>query len=424
MKHKGYLFGIGGLLSIVAVAVAGFNATGGISISSIIHRLNSNDPRNYSATISRETGTLVTRLSDYNYTSTVTSGGTTFYLRNVNGTTISLESSYVAIMPGTTDSPSKDPEITFTTGNASATNESLFEFQHISSISMTSDKTSRNLDVYTSSDGSSWTSAGTIASAGGTNTSVDGAKYVKITYSGMWPAYINTLTINYSCSNSPSPVVVKTLNSISVTGATTEYTVGDEFDFDGTVTATYSDESVATVSPTSVTKPDMSSAGEKTITVSYTEGGITRSDEYVINVSEEGEDTFQYTIYSYRVEIGTGGVYHYLYSFTFNQDGTATYTRKTTNGTFPNGAITASMNLKFTINESNVITLTFVNFGTKQTTSGTGTTTNSDYSNLRISSSTPVANTTKITGNYANGVFSVTLYNYSSQNTDATNFSR
>ena len=83
-----------------------------------------------------------------------------------------------------------------------------------------------------------------------------------------------------------SSVATKELDSISVTGATTSYFVGDAFSFDGTVTATYDDESIATVSPTSVSSPDMSTAGNKTVTVTYTEGGVTKTTTYTINVQE------------------------------------------------------------------------------------------------------------------------------------------
>lgn len=90
-----------------------------------------------------------------------------------------------------------------------------------------------------------------------------------------------------------SDVIVKTLKSIAVGGMTTSYEVGDAFSFDGTCTATYSvtkndvpqaDEG-ETVTPTEVTSPDMSTSGNKTITVSYTEDAITKTTTYDITVS-------------------------------------------------------------------------------------------------------------------------------------------
>ena len=60
------------------------------------------------------------------------------------------------------------------------------------------------------------------------------------------------------------------LESISWTGYTTAYTVGDAFKKDGTVTAKYSDGSTEDVSSAaSFSTPDMSTAGTKTVTVSY-----------------------------------------------------------------------------------------------------------------------------------------------------------
>ncbi len=74
------------------------------------------------------------------------------------------------------------------------------------------------------------------------------------------------------------------LTGITVSGQTTSYNVGDEFSFDGTCTATYSNKSTATVTPTSVTNPNMNTSGTKTIYVSYSEGGITKSTSYLIYV--------------------------------------------------------------------------------------------------------------------------------------------
>lgn len=83
----------------------------------------------------------------------------------------------------------------------------------------------------------------------------------------------------------PAPEA-KTLVSIAVSGYTETYTVGDTFEFDGTVTATYDDESTATVTPTSVSTPDMTTEGTKEITISYTEADVTVSAKYEIEVVE------------------------------------------------------------------------------------------------------------------------------------------
>ena len=75
------------------------------------------------------------------------------------------------------------------------------------------------------------------------------------------------------------------LKSIELSGYTTKYSVGDEFSFDGTVTANYTTKpSQVITSGYSVSAPDMSTAGEKTVTVSYTEGDITKTASYKIQV--------------------------------------------------------------------------------------------------------------------------------------------
>ena len=95
---------------------------------------------------------------------------------------------------------------------------------------------------------------------------------------------IKTIKIN------PEPV---TLSSISISGQTTSFTVGDTFSFGGTVTAHYSDERTANVTTSaSFTGYDLSSAGNQTVTVSYTEGNITRTTTYDITVNENGGGSF------------------------------------------------------------------------------------------------------------------------------------
>lgn len=84
-------------------------------------------------------------------------------------------------------------------------------------------------------------------------------------------------------ADNPLPVE---LSSIAVSGTTTSYEINDSFEFDGTVTATYNDGSTKAVTPTEVSEPDMSAAGSQTVTVSYTEGTITKTAEYTINITD------------------------------------------------------------------------------------------------------------------------------------------
>lgn len=83
-----------------------------------------------------------------------------------------------------------------------------------------------------------------------------------------------------------TPPVVATLVSIAVSGQKTVFTVGDTFVFDGKVTATYSDGSTKDVTASAdVSTPDLSTAGTKEVTVTYTEGSVTRNTKYDITVN-------------------------------------------------------------------------------------------------------------------------------------------
>ena len=76
--------------------------------------------------------------------------------------------------------------------------------------------------------------------------------------------------------------------SLNTSGATTSFTVGDAFTSEGlVVTASYEEGGCSnrTVTPTSVSSPDMSSTGNKSVTVTYTESGVTKSKTYNITVN-------------------------------------------------------------------------------------------------------------------------------------------
>lgn len=89
----------------------------------------------------------------------------------------------------------------------------------------------------------------------------------------------------------------KALSSISVSGQTTIFTQGDAFSFGGTVTATYNDETTADVTASATfTGYDMSSPGDQTVTVSYTESGVTKTTTYTITVNAAGSEAIVYTL--------------------------------------------------------------------------------------------------------------------------------
>lgn len=83
----------------------------------------------------------------------------------------------------------------------------------------------------------------------------------------------------------PETPEVVTLKSIAVSGQKTAYNVGDAF-VKPTVTATYSDESTKTVTDAAVFNGyDLSAAGTQTVTVQYTEEGVTVNTTYSITVT-------------------------------------------------------------------------------------------------------------------------------------------
>lgn len=113
----------------------------------------------------------------------------------------------------------------------------------------------------------------------------------------------------------------RTLSSISVSKYTSSYFVNDTFSFDGEVTALFSDGSEKVVTPTSVSTPDLSTAGEKTITITYECDYGSASTTYTINV-----------IAIAATSISTSGqTTNYIVGDTFSYDGTCTATMN--NGT-------------------------------------------------------------------------------------------
>lgn len=84
------------------------------------------------------------------------------------------------------------------------------------------------------------------------------------------------------------------LASIAVDGATTDFIINSEFVFNGTVTATYEDQTTKDVTAKATfSNPDMTTAGTQEVTVSYTEDEVTKTATYSINVREPETVTFR-----------------------------------------------------------------------------------------------------------------------------------
>ena len=83
------------------------------------------------------------------------------------------------------------------------------------------------------------------------------------------------------------------LSAIAVSNSKTEYAPGDSFDASVlTVTATYTNGAAKALSAGSytVTAPDLSTTGEKTGSVRYTEGGVAKTASFTVTVAEKAED--------------------------------------------------------------------------------------------------------------------------------------
>lgn len=106
----------------------------------------------------------------------------------------------------------------------------------------------------------------------------------------LWDMIIFGVDTEDAEDENATPVITKTLASIAITTAPTKvaYAVGESFVADGmVVTATYSDDSTDVLAANAYTyAPDGELSAEDTeITVSYTEGGVTKTATQAITVS-------------------------------------------------------------------------------------------------------------------------------------------
>ena len=127
---------------------------------------------------------------------------------------------------------------------------------------------------YSDGDHEDVTSSATFSGYNLTNT---GNQTVTVSYT-----YKNTTkTQTYNITVSPG-----TLSSIAVSGQTTVYQKNASFSFDGVCTATFANNYQKTVIPTSVSSIDMSTGGNKIVTISYTYNGKTKTTTYEITVND------------------------------------------------------------------------------------------------------------------------------------------
>ena len=103
-------------------------------------------------------------------------------------------------------------------------------------------------------------------------------------------------------ADNPLPVE---LTSISVSGHKTSFTEGETFEFGGTVTANYNDGSTKDVTNSAVvTEPNMVNGAE--VTVSYTEGTVTKTFNYNITVKAASQGGGAYSVIKSVADLSAG----------------------------------------------------------------------------------------------------------------------
>lgn len=162
-------------------------------------------------------------------------------------------------------------------------------------ITVSAAKTLSSITIsgYTTSftEGDAFTFGGTVTAHYSDSSSEDVTSSSTFTGYNMTNVGNQTVTVSYVHKGTMKTqaygitVSAGTLSSISVSGMTTEYVKNASFTFDGTCTATFENGYQKAVTPTSVSSPDMTTGGNKTVTVSYTYNGKTKSTNYTIIVN-------------------------------------------------------------------------------------------------------------------------------------------
>lgn len=128
---------------------------------------------------------------------------------------------------------------------------------------------------------STWSNATAVAS-GSTITVTPANGYTPISVTIGTATRFTSITVYGSYDEDYVP---PTLESIAVSNPTTEFRQNDDFAFGGVVTATYSDESTAVVTTAATFSGyDLATVGTQTVTVTYTEGEVTATTTYEIEV--------------------------------------------------------------------------------------------------------------------------------------------
>lgn len=129
-----------------------------------------------------------------------------------------------------------------------------------------------------------------------------------VTKNPIW-VYEKTEGATYSEWTTGAEVVLRTLESIALSGEyPTVFEVGDRFSHEGmVVTATYDDATTKVVTSKAKFEVNMAQVGEQTVTVSYTEGEVTKTATYTITIKKKSARA--YTLVTSQDDIVDGGEY-------------------------------------------------------------------------------------------------------------------
>ena len=277
------------LISVFVMAVTILFGGGKISLSPLLVRGSSSEPVFGSITWNKNSAHTNTDYQNYN-----------FYEKTGKGTGIYLYSysrwEPLSFSNNIFDSSSSNSDFGIYITSEAGNKNSLFDFQRITAVTLvtgsnTYTDSSNGFKVYVnglSEDPYIKTNIAASTSYRITTQVANGTSLVIKPILVSDVLSFTSITIEYTCFAGGLPTE-KTLSSISISDQATEFSVGDPFVFGGVVTANYNDATTSVVTGSAVIDSsgvDMSSEGEYTVNVYYTESGVTKSDSYTIVVSE------------------------------------------------------------------------------------------------------------------------------------------
>ena len=197
------------------------------------------------------------------------------------------------------------------------------------------------------------------------NMNISGYQDVVVTYKE------NNKSVSASYKINIEEESVITLQYISISGNyKTIFNYGDTFTYSGLiVTAYYSDNSHKEVTGYSVSTPNMYLEGTQSVTVTYSEDGISKSTSYIITINKVEEVIL--------VSISISGTYQTIFEYneTFNYNGlivTAYYSNNTSKAVTnysvsnPNMTLVGSQKVTVTYSENNISKTSSYNITVKE----------------------------------------------------------